>query len=97
MICIKYTNRSIKVTGHACYAKKGNDIVCAGVSAIIFGAIKWFKPQDIKLEQNKKDNSIKLTLKKCSKENMMLLDLIVKQLKPITTKYNKYIKISKGI
>lgn len=97
MIDIKYARSSIKITGHAMFAKKGNDIVCAGVSAIVFGAIKWFDPQDIRLEQNKKDNSICLTLKNCSKENMKLLDLIVKQLKPITKHYSQYVKIRKGI
>lgn len=96
MIKVSYTKSSIKVSGHALYAQKGKDIVCAGVSAIIFGAVKWFDPKDIKLEQDKKNNSFKLTLKKCSKQNIALLDLIVKQLKPIEKHYSRYITINKG-
>ena len=30
--------RSVEVTGHANFAEPGSDLVCAGVSAIIFGA-----------------------------------------------------------
>ena len=96
MIKVKYTKSSIRVCGHALYAKKGKDIVCAGVSAIVFGAIKWFNPKDIKIKQDKKNNSFELILKKCSKQNMLLLDLIVTQLKPIEKHYSRYIKISKG-
>lgn len=96
MIVIKYTNTSISISGHAGYGKKGKDIVCAGVSAIIFGAIEWFNPKDIELKQDKKHNAITLVIKNRKKENMMKLDLIIQQLKPITKQFKKYVKISKG-
>ena len=94
MIKIKYTTTSLTITGHAGYENPGKDIVCAGVSAIILGAIKWFKPQDIELTQTK--NKLIVKLNNTKPENMMKLDLIVTQLKPIAKKYKKYIKISKG-
>lgn len=34
MIRIKITNNRIGVEGHACYAPPGQDIVCAGISAL---------------------------------------------------------------
>ncbi|MCQ2748385.1 MAG: ribosomal-processing cysteine protease Prp [Mycoplasmoidaceae bacterium] len=40
MIKIIYTDSSISVTGHANFVISGKDIVCAGVSAIILGALK---------------------------------------------------------
>ena len=35
MITIKYTDKRIKIRGHANYAEIGKDIVCAGVSALL--------------------------------------------------------------
>lgn len=41
---------TLSVNGHARYAKKGEDIVCAGVSAIIYALIGW-------LENNSEDTN----------------------------------------
>ena len=38
MITICYSNSSLVVTGHANFAKK-NDIVCAAISGIVYGAL----------------------------------------------------------
>jgi uncharacterized protein YsxB (DUF464 family) len=39
MIIIKFTKTSISLSGHSNFAKKGSDIVYAGVSAIFFGSL----------------------------------------------------------
>lgn len=39
---------TLSVNGHAGYAEKGQDIVCAGVSAIVYALIGW-------LENNSED------------------------------------------
>ena len=96
MINIKYTKNSLQLIGHACQAKKGQDVVCAGVSAIFFGAINWFNKKDIKLTYGKKSNGVKLELKKKTVANQEYLGLIVKQLKPIAHDFKQYVKISKG-
>lgn len=96
MIKIKYTDTTIQVTGHAGHGTKGNDIVCAAVSAIVLGAIKWFKPKDIEVTENKRKNSLTIVIKNRKPENMLMLDLIVKQLQPITKRYKKYVKIKRG-
>lgn len=43
MIRCQYVRRNhmISISGHAGYAPKGQDIVCAGVSAIEYSLIKW--------------------------------------------------------
>lgn len=41
---------NLSVTGHAKYSAKGQDIVCAGVSAIVYALIGW-------LENNAEDTT----------------------------------------
>lgn len=96
MIIISYTKNSIQLSGHAGQAKKGKDIVCAGVSAIFFGSLNWFKTSDIKLIYDKKNNGVKLELINETKTNQQYIDLIVKQLKPLANDFKKYVKLSKG-
>ena len=47
MICATYTvndnTHNLTVFGHANYAEKGSDIVCAGVSAIVQALIGWIE------------------------------------------------------
>ncbi|MBQ0045751.1 MAG: ribosomal-processing cysteine protease Prp [Mycoplasma sp.] len=96
MIVISYTKNSIQLSGHAGQAQKGKDIVCAGVSAIFFGSLTWFKAKDIRLNYNKKTNAVKLELVNKTKTNQSYIALIVKQLKPMAYDFKKYIKLSKG-
>lgn len=39
MIRIIFTDRRMTVTGHAGYAEKGKDVVCAAVSALVYALI----------------------------------------------------------
>ena len=34
---------TLSVNGHAGYAKRGEDIVCAGVSAIVYSLVAWLE------------------------------------------------------
>lgn len=34
---------TLSVNGHARYAKRGEDIVCAGVSAIVYSLVAWLE------------------------------------------------------
>lgn len=36
-------SHTLSVNGHAGYAEKGQDIVCAGVSAIVYALIGWLE------------------------------------------------------
>ena len=92
MIKITYSESSIKASGHANFDLKGKDIVCAGVSAIIMGAINWFKEEDIVLSIDG-DNKIELKLINKSKKNKQLIELVLIQLKSIELKYSKNIKL----
>jgi len=96
MINVIYTKNSISIAGHACQAPKGQDIVCAGASAIFFGAaLSWFKKGDMKMTVDC-HNGLTLTLVNKSKANQEKIELMVKQLSQLSKNYKKYIKISKG-
>lgn len=43
MTVITITDDAIDVAGHAGYAERGSDIVCAGISAITFAVVGWCK------------------------------------------------------
>lgn len=62
------TQGLIEVKGHAMYADKGKDIVCAGISAITLGFVNYFenlalKEKELKLT-NKEQFVTKVTVKK---------------------------------
>jgi len=93
---------SFTITGHANFAKKGSDIVCAGVSAVSFGAVNSIisllsvNPQ---IEQGA-DGFLRCTvpqdLEESTKEKVqLLLESMVVSLETIERDYGNYITISK--
>ncbi len=95
MIIIKITKTSISLSGHSNFAKKGSDIVCAGVSAIFFGSLlSWFNKKDIKIHRSNKNNRIDLVLVNNNKFNLIKIALMVKQLKQLAKNYKNFIKIN---
>ena len=62
MITVNYDRNgdthTLEVRGHARYADKGDDIVCAGVSAIVYALLGWLENKyvneaDINLDDDK--------------------------------------------
>ncbi|WP_031488934.1 ribosomal-processing cysteine protease Prp [Ureaplasma canigenitalium] len=89
MIEIKRQASSLIVKGHANQNQYGKDIVCAGVSAIVMGALNWFN-EKAKIIVN--DGYIEINVEDNESEKAYL-DLIMIQLKAIEAIYKKYIKI----
>ena len=95
-VVVTYRNdkiNSLEVSGHANSAPHGEDLVCSAVSAIVTGganAINNKKDFDLKISEGyariKSKNII-------SKEDEIVLDTIVTQLKTIEESYAKFIKI----
>lgn len=95
--------RSIEVTGHANFAEPGSDLVCAGVSAIIFGAynaIEVLAGQSLLLEMADKTEGGYFyveTYSDLSPEEMtrtqLLLEGMVVQLDTVAQSYGDYIQI----
>lgn len=83
-----------EVSGHANYDKKGKDIVCSAVSAIVIGglnAIKNIDSFDIKIA----DNIVKcISISKVSDYDQIVIETIMTQLKTIEKEYDKYLQIN---
>ena len=95
MITVYYSNGALVVAGHTNFAKK-NDIVCAAISGIVYGAISWFDKKEAKIIINEKNNKISFELIKFNKKKIdQRIFLLVKQLKTIQQKYKKNIIIRK--
>ncbi len=96
MIKISYTDKLIKISGHAKYNDYGNDIVCASCSSIVYttinailninkNAIRFNDEKDMSIEVIQNDDITKKLI-----ENMITL------LSELANQYPLNIKISKG-
>ncbi|MDQ0156106.1 ribosomal-processing cysteine protease Prp [Robertmurraya andreesenii] len=93
--------RSFTMSGHALFANHGNDIVCAGASAISFGAVNSIialtgvQPE---IEQGE-DGFLRCVIPENLPEDVqekvqLLLEGMIVSLQTIERDYGKYIKIT---
>ncbi len=85
MIKIIFYKNAFNISGHANY-KEENDIVCAGISAIIEGSLNWFIKDDIFLE--KEDGLIRLIVTNINDDYIYKLKLLWIQINAIY--HNEY-------
>ena len=85
---------SIKVWDHAGSGDYGFDLVCAGVSAIMVGALNAFDEMELPVELSMDPSPmIQIQWLKPHKQQTMM-DIISIQLKTIENQYNDFIKIT---
>ena len=87
---------SIEMNGHSGYAESGKDIVCAGVSSLVYAAINSFdsiEEQRISID----DGMLKLNLrgKKVSDHDQIVLEVMLNGFSMIASQYKKNVKIIK--
>lgn len=88
-----------EIKGHANFAKRGQDIVCAGVSAITVGTVNAIESLiGVHMDSVMKDGFLNarlpLGLSSDAKEkSQLLLSAMIVMLQGIEGSYNKYIKI----
>ncbi|CAG9607946.1 ribosomal-processing cysteine protease Prp [Pseudoneobacillus rhizosphaerae] len=93
--------QAFTLSGHADYAKRGRDLVCAGVSAVSFGtvnaieALAGFEPR---AEQGK-DGFLRCEFpmdlpEETQKKVQLLLEGMIVSLQTIEKDYGKHIKIT---
>ncbi|MCX5775637.1 MAG: ribosomal-processing cysteine protease Prp [Firmicutes bacterium] len=86
---------SLLVEGHAQFAKKGEDLVCAGVSAIAIGGLNALTaPDDFEIEVNEAHVSVKAT-KAITNHDEIVLQSVLIQLETVADSYPKFVKINK--
>ncbi|AOG60181.1 hypothetical protein SHELI_v1c02260 [Spiroplasma helicoides] len=88
------TINKIEINGHANFAKYGNDLVCAGITAIVNGALNGFD-QIFKneVELNVLENLVTIEIKKSTEYVKNVISFLLIQLKTIEVQYPKNFKI----
>lgn len=81
------------VKGHAMSDDYGRDLICAGVSSIIFGLMNAIDMVDKQANINVEDNQIEIELSEINDKTDNYLELAILQLKTIEESYSQYIKI----
>lgn len=88
--------RRVTIYDHANFAKKGQDLVCAGVSAIAFGMANSFyelcqNDVDIIID----DKNTKIIFEKIHNQQVvdLLFEVLLLQIQTIANEYSDYIKI----
>src|SRR4051794_20649253 len=93
---------SFVMSGHADYAKKGSDIVCAGASAVSFGivnAIMSLTDVTPEIEQGQSGGYLRCTIpddisELSQNKVQLLLNSMLISLQTIERDYSKYMKIT---
>ena len=83
----------LSVKGHAGAGEYGNDLICAGVSSIMFGLLNAIEMADKRIVINVKDNHIEVINDSDNTKINNYLELVILQLKTIEESYSQYIKI----
>ena len=87
-----------QTVGHAGYAQSGEDIVCAGISALVTNAlnsIERFTKDDLEIQCDEAKGIIRMKMKgKRSKEAQLLLQSLRLGLESIEEEHGRYIKVS---
>jgi uncharacterized protein YsxB (DUF464 family) len=81
----------LEVTGHAGYAPKGEDLVCAGVSSILTGGFNALNKDDIE-EIVLSEGKAKVILKNNTCKSVEVLKVIEVQLMTIEEEFPQFIK-----
>lgn len=84
----------MKVSGHAEYADKGKDLVCAGVSTIMIGSLNALDllakdTCDLQI----KANQIQIKTKINTYDSQLIIKTVILQLETLKEKYSDYICI----
>lgn len=90
---------SFLIDGHANYAKRGEDIVCAGISAVTIGTVNSIEAlTGVVLESKMKNGFLSGDIPPIDRPDQaaqvqLLLESMVIMLKSIAESYGKYIEI----
>lgn len=100
MIQVKVTKvgkfiTELEVSGHAYSGEPGFDLVCAGVSSITTGALNGFYELDNQCELIMTDDPfIKIKCEEVNKDNQLLLNFLLIQLKTVEEVHSEHLQIT---
>lgn len=97
MVQIIIQQDCIEIKGHANFSKKNQDIVCAGISAVVLGACElWKNDKTIQIFNNVNQGWVKIIFDSKAQKNQIIqnqITLIKMQLKMIAINYSLNVKI----
>ncbi len=86
--------REIKITGHAEYAKKGRDIVCAAISSIVITSVNGLLRLDEKaIDYYQEEDLMRIIVKKKDNVTNTLIVNLIELLFDLQDQYPKNIEI----
>ena len=93
--CIRHDNKIVElsVKGHANSDEYGKDLVCAGVTSIVVGALNALDESNFLIKVNEGNVLVKAT-KDISSKDEIVLETVLTQLKAVEKGQSRYIKIS---
>ena len=95
VITVTITDRGLTVDGHAGYAKTGNDIICAAVSALTQGLIHSLSAlTDDEISYEIASGHVDIRYENLSEKGKLLIDSFFIAISDIQLTYgNEYVKI----
>lgn len=94
MICITNRDNQVVITGHAAYAKRGEDIVCAAVSALTHTFVEGMETLTSDgIECDDQTSMVRLIYKDLSPEGNLLLESFFIGLESIVEEYPDYLNL----
>lgn len=96
MIAVKVTDTEITVDGHAGYAEKGKDIICASVSVLVWNLIRSIQAlTSDKIEYSVLDGHVNVKYENLSDRGKLLVDSFFIGISEIEESYgSQYVSIS---
>ena len=87
------------VRGHSGYAREGEDIVCAAVSAVaqatLIGLVEVLN-LPVKHESDEKRGVLSVKIRSAGRESQILLDTMKRALEAIANDYPDYLQVIRG-
>lgn len=96
MIDINVSPSSLIVKGHSGYADHGNDIVCAGVSALTQAAILGLRHYDVDMDVSMSHGEITVQINKNEDVVKPIFTAMVEGLKEIAKQYPENVRLKGG-
>lgn len=94
MITINITDDTIKIRGHAGYAPRGQDIVCAGVTALtqtLVESIEGLTGNEIKYDMS--PGRVDIEIKDPDEDAQLLMDSFFVGVEMIADEFPEYIRV----
>ena len=97
LIAINITDNAIKIRGHAGYALSGQDIVCAGVTALtqtLVEAIEGLTGNEIKYDMS--PGRVDIKIKDPDEDAQLLMDSFLVGIEMIADEFPEYVRVEES-